>query len=192
MRSIVVLLSAVAFATACASQVPSEPTGVVGGGSGTTLSKPSTGVVKNWVAHLVGSNEVPSRDTPAQGEVKFQLNADGTELSYRLISSNIDNVIASHIHLAPAGTNGNIVVFLFGTVAAGGGAQDGVLATGTITAANLINALAGQPLSALIDRMDSGGAYVNVHTNDGVGSTNTGAGDFPGGEIRGQIQPAGH
>jgi len=124
--------------------------------------------------------------------VKFQLNADGTELSYRLISSNIDNVIASHIHLAPAGTNGNIVVFLFGTVAAGGGAQDGVLATGTITAANLINALAGQPLSALIDRMDSGGAYVNVHTNDGVGSTNTGAGDFPGGEIRGQIQPAGH
>jgi hypothetical protein len=35
--------------------------------------------------------------------------------------------------------------------------------------------------------MLAGNAYVNVHTNDGVDPTNTGAGDFPGGEIRGQI-----
>jgi hypothetical protein len=26
-----------------------------------------------------------------------------------------------------------------------------------------------------------------VHTNDGVAPTNTGPGDFPGGEIRGQV-----
>jgi hypothetical protein len=32
---------------------------------------------------------------------------------------------------------------------------------------------------------------VNVHTNDGVDPINTGAGDFPGGEIRGQIRTAG-
>jgi hypothetical protein len=32
-----------------------------------------------------------------------------------------------------------------------------------------------------------GNAYVNVHTNDGVDPINTGPGDFPGGEIRGQI-----
>jgi hypothetical protein len=36
--------------------------------------------------------------------------------------------------------------------------------------------------------MESGGAYVNIHTNDGVAPTNTGPGDFPGGEIRGQIR----
>jgi hypothetical protein len=30
--------------------------------------------------------------------------------------------------------------------------------------------------------------YVNVHTNDGVAPTNTGPGDFPGGEVRGQLQ----
>jgi hypothetical protein len=35
--------------------------------------------------------------------------------------------------------------------------------------------------------MEAGNTYVNVHTNDGVGETNTGPGDFPGGEIRGQI-----
>src|SRR5262249_21762909 len=33
-----------------------------------------------------------------------------------------------------------------------------------------------------------GNTYVNVHTNDGVPPANTGPGDFPGGEIRGQIR----
>jgi hypothetical protein len=33
----------------------------------------------------------------------------------------------------------------------------------------------------------AGNAYVNVHTSDGVDPGNTGPGDFPGGEIRGQI-----
>jgi len=54
--------------------------------------------------------------------------------------------------------------------------------------ANLINALAGHPLSDLIDQIEAGNAYANVHTNDGVGATNTGPGDFPGGEIRGQVR----
>jgi hypothetical protein len=35
--------------------------------------------------------------------------------------------------------------------------------------------------------MRGGQAYVNLHTNDGVGVTNTGPGDFPGGEIRANI-----
>jgi hypothetical protein len=109
-------------------------------------------------------------------------------MSYRLIGANIDNVVASHIHLAPAGVNGGVVLFLYGNAPAGGGAQDGVLASGTVTAANLTGALAGQPLSVLIGHMQSGNAYVNVHTNDGVAPTNTGPGDFPGGEIRGQVQ----
>jgi hypothetical protein len=36
--------------------------------------------------------------------------------------------------------------------------------------------------------MRNGWAYVNVHTNDGIAPTNTGPGDFPGGEIRGQLE----
>lgn len=146
----------------------------------------SVGPPQNLVAPLNGGEEVPARDTNAHGLAKFQLNADGTELSWILIASNIDNVVASHIHVGPAGVNGPVVLFLFGSVAPGGGRHDGVLATAT--AANLTGPLTGQPLSALIDAMESGGAYVNVHTNDGVGDTNSGPGDFPGGEIRGQIQ----
>lgn len=146
---------------------------------------------KNFVAHLDALNEVPPNSSAATGEAVFQLSADGTQLSYRLIVANIDNVVASHIHLAPAGVNGPVVAFLFGPAAPGGGPSNGVIATGVITSANLTGPLAGQDLSVLIAAMRTGGTYVNVHTNDGVAPTNTGPGDFPGGEIRGQISPAG-
>jgi len=63
-----------------------------------------------------------------------------------------------------------------------------VISQGTITAANLIGDLAGHPLSDLIAEMNAGNAYVNAHTNDGVDGINTGPGDFPGGEVRGQIR----
>lgn len=148
----------------------------------------SVGPPQNFVAPLAGDQEVPARDTNARGLAKFQLSPDGLVLSYRLIASNIDNVVASHIHLGPPGVNAPVVLFLFGPAAPGGGGHDGVLATGTATAANLVGPLAGQPLSALIDAMEAGNTYVNVHTNDGVAPIDTGPGDFPGGEIRGLIQ----
>ena len=142
---------------------------------------------QNYNAHLIGANEVPPRDTLAQGQAIFKLSEDGLTLEGRLIASNIDNVVASHIHRGPADANGPVVAFLFGAVLPGGGAQDGVLSTPTITAANLVGPLAGQPLSALIAEIEAGNAYVNVHTNDGVAPIDTGPGDFPGGEIRGQL-----
>ena len=37
--------------------------------------------------------------------------------------------------------------------------------------------------------MRAGNTYVNVHTNDGAAPPNTGPGDFPGGEVRGQLLP---
>jgi hypothetical protein len=141
----------------------------------------------NVGTHLKGRYEIPLRDTDAQGQATFRVSDDGTSVDYKVIASNIDNVVASHIHLGPATANGPIVVFLFGPAAAGGGRHDGVLAEGTFTAANLIGPLAGHPLSDLLAAVESGMAYVNVHTNDGQDPTNTGPGDFPGGEIRGQL-----
>jgi hypothetical protein len=146
---------------------------------------------RNFVSPLEGEQEVPSRDTNAKGLAKYQLSRDGTELHYKLIVANIENVVAAHIHLGPAGVNGPVVAFLFGPAPPGGGRTDGVLAEGTITAANLVGPLAGQPLSELIDEMIAGNTYTNVHTDDGVGPIDTGPGDFPGGEIRGQISEGG-
>ena len=141
-----------------------------------------------FTAHLSGSEEVPSNASSATGQAIFQLDTAGGSLGYRLVVANIDNVVAAHIHLAPQGVNGPVVAFLYGTAAPGGGTSNGVLATGTITAANLVGPLAGHPLSDLIAAMEAGNTYVNVHTNDGVAPPNTGPGDFPGGEVRGQVR----
>ena len=150
------------------------------------------GVNRNWSTHLSGDLEVPIRDTNAQGQAIFHLSKDGLSLDYKLIASNIDNVFQAHIHKGAAGVNGPIVVWLFPSTAPvpgplGGGRTDGVLAEGTITAADFVGVLAGQSVSDLVALLDGGGAYVNVHTNDGVGATNTGPGDFPGGEIRANL-----
>lgn len=143
---------------------------------------------RSGVAALSGDEEVPQRDTQARGNATFKPSADGQSIDYRLVVANIENVVASHIHIGPAGTNGPVGVFLFGNVAPGGGRVDGVLAEGTLTAADFIGPLAGASIADLVDHMQTGNAYVNVHTNDGVDPTNTGPGDFPGGEVRGQIR----
>jgi hypothetical protein len=137
-------------------------------------------------ATLSGAQEVPRRDTPATGTAFFQLSADGTALSYTVSVANIENVFASHIHCGAKGVSGPIGVTLFmGPV--GGGSVSGTLAKGTITAPDPGNACGWADLAAVVAAINSGNTYVNVHTNDGVAPTNTGPGDFPGGEIRGQI-----
>jgi hypothetical protein len=133
------------------------------------------------------------RDSRAQGQAIFRVSDDGLSIEYKLIVANIENAFMAHIHRGVLGQNGGIVVWLYPSTAPvqgpfGQGRIQGVIAQGTITAANLVGSLANQPLSALLALMRSGGTYVNVHTSiDGPPIVNTGPGDFPGGEIRGQI-----
>lgn len=146
----------------------------------------------SFVAVLSGAEEVPARETLARGQAFFQLSDDMQSMSYHLIVANIDNVIMAHIHLGPVGVNGPVVVWLYPVggpppAAPGGGRFDGVLVTGSFTAANLVGPLAGMSFSALLENMTAGNTYVNVHTDDGMDPPNTGPGDFPGGEVRGQI-----
>lgn len=148
-------------------------------------------LAKNFTAHLDGGNEVPERNTLATGQATFQTNEDDSAITYRLIVSNIENVVASHIHLGMPGVNGPVVAFLAGPFPPAGGRVDGVLAEGTITVANLVGPLAGMSLTVLTEAMRNGGTYVNVHTNNGVAPANEGPGDFPGGEVRGQIRANG-
>jgi hypothetical protein len=188
-RTITGIASAIALASAlaCASDKPTSPNEVR-----VPLFNRSIGEVNNLGTHLDGNGEVPARPSLGQGQAIFRISDDGQSVEYKLIAANIDNAFMAHIHLAPAGVNGPIVEWLFPSTTpvpgpAGAGRFDGVLATGTFTAANLVGPLAGHPLSDLISAMRNGGAYVNVHTDDGIAPTNTGPGDFPGGEIRGQL-----
>jgi hypothetical protein len=139
------------------------------------MAKEADASQTNFVAVLSGGEEVPAVEMKSRGVASFQLSPDGTELSYRLIVANINEVSAAHIHLAPSGVNGPVVAFLFnGPIVE---SANGVLAQGTITADDLTGPLAGQSLADLVAEIQSGNTYVNVHT-----SAN------PGGEIRGQIR----
>jgi hypothetical protein len=150
----------------------------------------------NFGAHLKGRNERPdARETQAQGQAIFHLSDDGQSMDYKLIAANIENAFMAHIHIGPAEGAGPIAVWLFPSTAPvplplsqAAGRVDGPIAEGTFTAANFVGPLAGHPMSDLLAAIEAGNAYVNVHTNDGIAPTNTGPGDFPGGEIRAQLE----
>jgi hypothetical protein len=138
--------------------------------------------VLTFSAHLTGDQEVAVNPvvTEAVGQAIFQLSKDGSELSYKLIVDGIENVTMAHIHKAPAGTNGPVVMWLYPAASPAQlipGPFEGILAQGTRTSANLSGQLAGKELSDLVDLIIAGGAYVNVHTSQ-----------YPAGEIRGQIR----
>ncbi len=163
--------------TACQKQ-ESEPSKQGQATTEETMKSGNSG--KNFTAHLSGDEQVPTPvETNATGQAIFNLRNNGTELHYKLIVANIEDVFMSHIHLAPAGSNGPVVVWLYPSLPPPQlipGPYNGVLAEGVITKANLVGPLAGMELSDLIEYFKSGGCYVNVHTLA-----------FPGGEIRGQI-----
>jgi hypothetical protein len=148
---------------------------------------------RNFSVHATGAFEVPVRDTMAQGQATFRLSLDGESLHYRLNVAKIENVTQAHIHNAAPGANGLIVVWLYPSTTpdelapAGGGPIQGSIAQGVITAADLVGPLDEMEIADLVALLQSGNAYVNVHTNDGVDPANTGPGDFPGGEIRGNF-----
>jgi hypothetical protein len=136
----------------------------------------------HWQTHATGSAEVPlSIDTNAQGQANFQLAKDGQSISYRLNASNIEDAFMAHIHAAPPGVNGPIVVWLFPSTDPTqapnpAAAVDKIRAAGSITAAQLTGAAGIDTLAELIALLEGGGAYVNVHTIAN-----------PPGEIRGDI-----
>lgn len=173
------VLLAAAAALGCSE--PASPTAAL---LSAEASLSRSGSARNFFAHLSGGEEVPANESRAQGQIKLQLSPDGESLSYKLIVSNLDNVHMAHLHMAPAGSNGGVVVWLYPSAPPPqliAGRTQGVLAEGVITATSLRGALAGQPLSSLIDAFEAGLIYANVHTTP----------DFPGGEVRGQIRGGG-
>jgi hypothetical protein len=143
-----------------------------------------SGPATSFSATLSGGEEVPAVTTPATGTATFDI--VGAAINYTVTVTNLTNAVVSHIHIAPAGANGPVRLNLCGTPDTQPCATTGtgVLVTGTN------GATVGDPpitFDELVEAMRTGNAYVNVHTSDGVGQPNTGAGDMQSGEIRGQI-----
>lgn len=118
-------------------------------------------VCDRWSTTLSGYNEVPPNASPATGA--FSATVGAGEIAYLLTWNNLTTpVIAAHIHEAPAGVNGSILIPL--TVAVG--TTTGSTSETISVDQTLINQISANP----------SGFYVNVHSEL-----------YPGGEIRGQL-----
>jgi hypothetical protein len=116
------------------------------------------------VTTLSGAEENPSADPDGTGFAKITLNVGQGTVCWQLTVSNIAPATAAHIHAAPAGVNGPVVVPLSPpTSGTSGGCRE-----------NVDPAL----IQAIIDHPEL--YYVNVHNAE-----------FPGGAIRGQLSNPG-
>jgi CHRD domain len=114
---------------------------------------------------MTGAEEAPAPGDPdATGQADLRLNQGRERICFDLSWANVDGtVFAAHIHEAPAGTPGPIVVPLFeGTFAGTDSVSDCVQAD-----KSLVKDIRKHPSDY----------YVNVHSDP----------DFPAGAIRGQL-----
>jgi hypothetical protein len=114
---------------------------------------------------LTGAAEAPGPGDPnATGQAFITLNQGQSEVCFELNWADIDGeVFAAHIHVAPAGSPGPIVVPLFAGSFAGTDSASGCVQAD----AELIKAI----------RQNPSAYYVNVHSRP----------DFTPGAIRGQL-----
>lgn len=119
-------------------------------------------------ANLAAAHEVVPAGTLdvesiATGRAVLALSRDTTQLSYRLMVDDIDDITLAHIHRNVIGANGPVV-------------HDIYTGTGTFDTEHPIAGTIVLTPGQVIDLI-SGRYYVNVHT-----------GDFGSGEIRGQVE----
>lgn len=128
-------------------------------------------------AQLRGRNEVPTPvDTRTRGEANFVVK--GGDVRYEVEIKRAENILGAagaHIHCAPEGANGPVVVFLAGPIA--GGLDGSFEIEGTFDVDNIVDPTCGTTIAELVQSMKDGQAYVNVHSTQN-----------PMGEVRGQIE----
>jgi CHRD domain-containing protein/LVIVD repeat-containing protein len=116
---------------------------------------------------LTGAEEVPGPGDPdGTGRATIRLNSRTRKVCFRLSWSNIAPPTASHIHEAPAGEAGDIVVTLFSSESPLPDTITGVSGCASDVSSDLIEDIIENPEEY----------YVNVHNAD-----------FPAGAIRGQL-----
>jgi len=133
-----------------------------------------------FLAGATGGQQTPPVETDAEGTAFFAVNDEGDGVDYALAVQDIENTTMAHIHQAPLGEAGEVVAWLYPEDAEEpepiSGEFDGTLATGTVAGDDLTGPLEGESLDTLLQAMEDGETYVNVHTEEN-----------PQGEVRGQI-----
>ena len=94
------------------SEAVAAPSLVVASGGASELR-----TSRNFRAHLSGREQVPPRDVLGQGQAIFNFSKDAETLEFKINVANVKEVIGLHIHLAPPGVNGPIVLGFIGDAA---------------------------------------------------------------------------
>lgn len=132
---------------------------------------------QSFSATLSGNDEVPPTKSNSTGTSTFQVNENGSQISYWVNITGIKKITQAHIHNGTAGQNGDIVVTLSKSKTAKGNDTPPTIGfSGNLTKNDLQGPLKGKEVSDLISLMSNGSAYVNAHTDK-----------YPKGAIRGQI-----
>ena len=128
----------------------------------------------NFVAHLDQNETVPAAAvaTNATGQAVIKVRSGG-ELSFKVLVAGLQNVAAAHIHCGAAGVAGPIGVTLFLSAPID---VNGILAQGPIEEPDPGNACGWLDNFDVIDAIEAGDAYVNLHTLQNLS-----------GELRGQL-----
>ena len=135
-------------------------------------------------ATLSGAQEVTAAGgvaTDTTGRIRINFNRGLSEADFRLIVNNGTGITQAHLHCGRAGSNGPVVVFLFGFIP-GGVDVNGKLSNGTLINADFTGANCsgiGRPvnnIASLALAARDGLIYANVHS---VAN--------PAGEVRGQL-----
>ncbi|MGH7530590.1 MAG: CHRD domain-containing protein [Gemmatimonadales bacterium] len=132
--------------------------------------------VEIYRAELNGANEVPALPTPTTATGQATITVLDSLVSWRVEVTGIENVNIGHIHEAPEGEAGDVILNLLPTPGDYPGTT--VIAIGSeVVSADVLAAIR------------AGNGYVNIHTSDNIGGTDPQEpGDYPGGEIRGQLR----
>ena len=130
-----------------------------------------------FTARMSGDQEVPPVDTTATGKTTFRTSNNDTSMKYKVNITGFSEATGAHIHLGKVGANGDVIVDLL-TGMKEKPTKLGMAIRGNITDSSLTGPMQGKTLVDLINAINNGDTYVNVHTQG-----------HPDGEIRGQIQP---
>ena len=129
-------------------------------------AKNGNGVMCVLHAKLTAKSETTGSTSTAKGHTQIKVRANGTiEFKTQILNKNGETFVAGHIHLAPVGVAGPVVVPLF--------ASPGTTAR-HIRQSGVATPNAGTTGAALCANPSA--YYVNYHTTA-----------FPGGAIRGQL-----
>ena len=159
--------------------------GLVGTIAALMLATPRAARAQTWIGQLLGTSENPPNSSPATGFITLSFNNTNHNLSVLLNWSGLvgGNASAGHIHccIAPGSNVGVAVGFTgFPTTTSGSYSNTFVLTNPAVYTASFLNNFGGGTAAgaeaALINGLNAGNAYANIHNSQ-----------YPGGEIRANV-----